>query len=263
MKKTIIFCLFVSLISASVCFAQDWEDADFSDFDDIMLYSDDAADDEADSFVTVPDDSVNSAADYATAAANSAESAAAAANSAGASAAAAAESANSAEVSAAAAANSAAAAGSAAVAPPPPPQPAQTLSPPQPPVRVVIPMANVPPAQPVSPPAVQPVLPQPVPLPPPASPVNSQPSLPVKVIPAIPNPYSNSFYRIQVGAFSDAGNAKQCFSRLQSAGLTPAYEPYDNVNRIVVAGIRAADVAAVVQRLAAAGFNEVWIREEK
>jgi hypothetical protein len=35
------------------------------------------------------------------------------------------------------------------------------------------------------------------------------------------------------------------------------------VNRIVLMGIRAADMPLIVQRLAAAGFNEVWIREER
>jgi len=79
----------------------------------------------------------------------------------------------------------------------------------------------------------------------------------------MPNPYSGTLYRVQVGAFSSPGLAQQCFSRLAAAGFSPAYEPYGSVNRIVLPGIPAADVASLVQRLAAAGFNEVWIREER
>jgi cell division protein FtsN len=79
----------------------------------------------------------------------------------------------------------------------------------------------------------------------------------------MPNPYSSGFYRVQVGAFTSNGLAQQCFARLLSAGFSPAYEPYGNVNRIVLPGIRAADMALIVQRLAAAGFSEVWIREER
>ena len=83
------------------------------------------------------------------------------------------------------------------------------------------------------------------------------------VIPAMPSPYDNSCYRVQVGAFSSSGLAQQCLSRLLSAGFSPTYEPYGNVTRVVLPGIRAAEVPLIVQRLAAAGFNEVWIREER
>ena len=85
----------------------------------------------------------------------------------------------------------------------------------------------------------------------------------MSVIPAMPNPYSSGLYRVQVGAFGSSGLAQQCFSRLLSAGFSPFYEPYGNVYRVVLPGIRAADMAAVVQRLAAAGFYEIWIREER
>jgi len=274
MKKIIVFCLFFTLISASVCFAQDWGDTGYSDFNDEDPYVnsdpgyfDDVADNPADSAgsVATSHDSAATDSSAATAAAEAAAaSAAAAANSAETAATAAAESA----ASAAAAAESVTAA---SATPPPPPQPAQSSLPPQPPVRIVIPMITtspvqiVPPAQPPvqpAPPAVQ--YAPPVQSAPPvqyAPPVNRQPS--INVIPAMPNPHSNGLYRVQVGAFSSSGLAQQCFSRLRSAGFTPAYEPYGNVNRVVLTGIRAADMATVVQRLAAAGFNEVWIREEK
>jgi hypothetical protein len=267
MKKTIVFCLFCvifTLISVSVCFAQ-WEDLGFSFSDygdedtntDADLYDDDPIADPGPAFgaentaVPVPvsgsDDSATAAA-----AAAAAESAAASAAAAASSAETAAASAASAAGSAAAAADSASAASSSATAPPP-------SAPPQPPVRIVIPMMTAPSAPPPPPPPAPPAY-QPPPVQP-APPVYSQP--PITVIPAMPNPYSSSFYRVQVGAFSSPGLAQQCFSRLLSAGFSPAYEPYGNVNRIVLPGIRAADMALIVQRLAAAGFNEVWIREER
>ena len=79
----------------------------------------------------------------------------------------------------------------------------------------------------------------------------------------MPSPHSSGYYRVQVGAFTSAGLAQHCFSRLLSAGFSPAYEPYGNVYRIVLPGIRAADMPLVVQRLAAVGFFEVWLREER
>jgi len=156
-------------------------------------------------------------------------------------------------------------------------------------VRIVIPMITNPPAQPAppvqyappvnrqppaynapptyqpppaysAPPAYQP--PPAYSAPPAYQPPPQQPVLPIKVIPALPNPYSATLYRVQVGAFGSAGLAQQCFSRLLSAGFSPAYEPYGNVNRVVLPGIRAADMHQVAQRLAAAGFSEIWIREE-
>ena len=270
MKKTIVLCLFCvifSLISAPVCFAEDWDD-DYDEFDEFDEFDSEDPYLDAELYDDVYDNSVAgpahvggpgaeaSAAAAAESAASAANSAASAANSAESAATAAAESA----ASAAAAANSADSAAAANVAPSAPPASSAHSAPPQPPVRIVIPMMTAPPAQPAPPrPQVAPPAPPPAPAAPPV--YRQQP--PINVIPAMPNPYSNSVYRVQVGAFGNAGLAQQCFSRLRSAGFSPAYEPYGNVNRIVLSGIRAADMAAVVQRLAAAGFNEVWIREEK
>jgi cell division septation protein DedD len=79
----------------------------------------------------------------------------------------------------------------------------------------------------------------------------------------MPDPYSGGVYRVQVGSFSNTGLAQQCFQRLQSAGFSPFYEPYGDMYRVLIIGIRAADMEWVVQRLAAAGFSEVWVREER
>jgi len=99
--------------------------------------------------------------------------------------------------------------------------------------------------------------------PPPARPAPVQPVTPsIRVIPNLPDPYSAKVYRIQVGAFSQAALAQACFERLRTAGLSPAYEINGSLYRVVLSGIRAADVSYTAQRLGAAGFTEAWIREE-
>jgi cell division protein FtsN len=68
---------------------------------------------------------------------------------------------------------------------------------------------------------------------------------------------------LQLGAYSNTGNAAQCFQRLVAAGLSPCYEQYGNLHRVVLSGIRAADVSLIIQRLEAAGFTDVWVRQER
>jgi cell division septation protein DedD len=142
----------------------------------------------------------------------------------------------------------------AAPAPPPPavqPPPAPSRAPPpqQPPVRTIAPTVNV-----IVPPAAPPAAA-------PAAPPAYRPSM--NVTPGMPNPSGNGVYRVQVGAFSNTGNAQQCFNRLKSAGFTPFYEQYGSLYRVVLTGIQAADMAGVIRRLEAAGFREAWIREER
>jgi rare lipoprotein A len=99
--------------------------------------------------------------------------------------------------------------------------------------------------------------------PPPARPAPVQPVNPViKIIPNLPDPNSGKVYRIQVGSFSQAALAQACFERLRTAGLSPAYEINGSLYRVVLSGIRAADVSYTAQRLNAVGFTEAWIREE-
>jgi len=114
---------------------------------------------------------------------------------------------------------------------------------PPPPTRVYI-QQTPPPASPVQPAAVQPVNPG------------------IRIIPNLPDPNSGKVYRVQVGAFSQAALAQVCFERLRAAGLNPAYEQNGNLYRVVLSGIRAADVLYTAQRLKAAGFTEAWLREE-
>jgi rare lipoprotein A (peptidoglycan hydrolase) len=84
----------------------------------------------------------------------------------------------------------------------------------------------------------------------------------IKIIPKLPDPHSGKVYRVQVGAFSHAALAQVCFDRLKSAGFTPAFEQNGRLYRVVISGIKAADVSYTAQRLNAAGFTEAWLREE-
>ncbi|MDR1867978.1 MAG: septal ring lytic transglycosylase RlpA family protein [Treponema sp.] len=88
-----------------------------------------------------------------------------------------------------------------------------------------------------------------------------------EVKPAMPPLGTNKRYRLQIGSFRVARNAVSTFDRLKTVGLNPAYEKFDsNENsyyRVVLAGIRAEDVAGIAEKLATAGFYEVLIREER
>jgi rare lipoprotein A len=84
----------------------------------------------------------------------------------------------------------------------------------------------------------------------------------IKIIPKLPDPNSGKVYRVQVAAFARAALAQVCFERLKAVGFSPAYEKSGSLYRVVLSGIRAADVSYVAQRLTSAGFTEAWIREE-
>jgi len=104
-------------------------------------------------------------------------------------------------------------------------------------------------------------------LPPPSRPISAPPPVQaansaIKIIPKLPDPQSGKVYRVQVGAFSRVALAQLCFDRLKSAGFTPAFEKNGSLYRVVISGIKAADVSYAAQRLNNAGFREAWIREE-
>jgi cell division septation protein DedD len=78
----------------------------------------------------------------------------------------------------------------------------------------------------------------------------------------MPDPNSNAVYRVQVGSFENRNLARAVFDRLKNAGFNPSYQPYNNMFRVVIPGIRAADMPQVARRLWAAGFTSAWIRRE-
>jgi hypothetical protein len=79
----------------------------------------------------------------------------------------------------------------------------------------------------------------------------------------MPDPGSGKFYRLQVGAFANELYARDAIFRLREAGFNPAYELYEGLCRVVLTGIQAAQVEAVVRRAGIAGFSQIFIREER
>jgi hypothetical protein len=78
----------------------------------------------------------------------------------------------------------------------------------------------------------------------------------------MPDPGSGRSYRLQVGAFSNELYARDAVFRLREAGFDPAYEFHEGYCRVVLTGIRAPDVEAVVRRAGSAGFTQIFVREE-
>jgi hypothetical protein len=113
------------------------------------------------------------------------------------------------------------------------------------------------------------VIPQPKPLPPspPAEvvePLQGYRLSPgaARVIPGMPSAGSVGVYLVQVGAYLDMGHAQFALQRARDAGYSPVFERYMDYYRIVIPGVRAQDIWPMADRLGAAGFPELWIREE-
>jgi uncharacterized protein YbjQ (UPF0145 family) len=85
----------------------------------------------------------------------------------------------------------------------------------------------------------------------------------VKLIPPL-NPEPDRIYKLQVGAFRINQNAAGVFTRLNDVGLNPVYErTEDLLYRVVIPGVRGTEVQSVTEKLGAAGFSEVIIRESR
>jgi len=82
----------------------------------------------------------------------------------------------------------------------------------------------------------------------------------IKITGRVPPASENNLYQIQVGAFRLAPNAERAFQRLREASLDPVYEKYMDLTRVMVVGIRAADVPRYIERIKNIGFTEVLIR---
>jgi hypothetical protein len=79
----------------------------------------------------------------------------------------------------------------------------------------------------------------------------------------MPDPASQGVYRVQVGSYADPQNAQAAAEFLVRAGLSPAYEQYGQVLRVVLPGIGAQQLSAIAQQLGALGIGEAWIRQEQ
>ena len=84
----------------------------------------------------------------------------------------------------------------------------------------------------------------------------------VKFNPAIPQYITGKKYKVQVGAYRQSEHAIEAYEKLKNAGLSPSYERYGDYCRVVLPGLRQEDLRVVSDRLAAAGFKEVLLREE-
>ena len=103
-----------------------------------------------------------------------------------------------------------------------------------------------------------------LPAPPQESPAPLNMDLPINgvvVIPGLPDPHSTNVYRLQVGAYSGSGSASLAMRMVESAGFIAVQERHGNLFRVFVDDIPSSNVQSAVQRLAALGFTQVWIRE--
>lgn len=82
-----------------------------------------------------------------------------------------------------------------------------------------------------------------------------------QVMPVPVDPASGKRYRLQVGSYRRTEYAAEAFERLKAVDLAPAYERHADLYRVVIAEVSAAEVAAVAEKIARAGFAEVLARE--
>jgi hypothetical protein len=82
----------------------------------------------------------------------------------------------------------------------------------------------------------------------------------VRIIGRIPDASDNRSYQIQVGSFKVVQNAERVFERLTAASLNPSYEKYLDFTRVIIKGIRAAEMPLYIERVRRAGFSELFIK---
>jgi len=83
----------------------------------------------------------------------------------------------------------------------------------------------------------------------------------VAVIPGLPDPRSGRVYRLQIGAYSGVGSSSISVGRAEAAGFNVQMERYGGLFRVLVVDIPSWNVQAAVQRLAALGYAQIWVRE--
>ena len=88
----------------------------------------------------------------------------------------------------------------------------------------------------------------------------AQQNVGIRVIGRIPDAADSKLYQMQVGAFKNSQNALNTFEKLKAASLNPSYEKYLDLTRVMIKGVRAADVPAYIERIRRAGLYEVFIK---
>jgi hypothetical protein len=89
----------------------------------------------------------------------------------------------------------------------------------------------------------------------------SSPPPEVEIIPKISSLNDQKLYKLQVGAFIQKTVADDLAAVLRKEGFSLNHEKSGNWNRIIITGIRGADVGDVAERLGAVGIKTVWVRE--
>lgn len=69
-------------------------------------------------------------------------------------------------------------------------------------------------------------------------------------------------WRIQLGSFTREENATRLVSKLRADGFSPAFEKTGTMTRVVLAAVPDADLAAVKDKLAKAGYRDYLVRQE-
>jgi cell division protein FtsN len=90
-------------------------------------------------------------------------------------------------------------------------------------------------------------------------PVVRQPS--IEVLPGMPDPNSGKIHRLQVGAFSTPEGAATVAQQMRNAGFYVQEERNGGMYRVVVVNIPASVVHLAVERFAALGITQVWVRD--
>ncbi|GHV41946.1 hypothetical protein AGMMS49546_19060 [Spirochaetia bacterium] len=69
-------------------------------------------------------------------------------------------------------------------------------------------------------------------------------------------------YRLQIGAFREPQNTEKALLTLRSAGFNPVSEPFEDMDRVLITGIRAEEMSGVTEKVRAIGYQRYIIREE-
>ena len=120
-----------------------------------------------------------------------------------------------------------------------------------------------------------PLQPAPEPVTPPAQPVaSSEPVAPPEPVtpaekvapkpaPAAIEPTNAPVWRLQLGAFMREENAIRLVRQIRAVGIEPAYERTEDAIRVVIAGVKDADLESVKSTLEGAGLYDYIVRREK
>jgi len=82
----------------------------------------------------------------------------------------------------------------------------------------------------------------------------------IKITGIVPDATDAKLYQLQVGAYKIIKNAETSYKKLKAASLNPSYEKYMDFTRVLIKGIKAADVPAYIEKIKKAGFSEVYIK---